>query len=497
MTMASILVVDDDRSVIQVFHRCFDNDSVAVWAAASAAEALEAIRRSPPDVVVLDVVLPDRSGLSTFEEIHSLDAELPVIFVTAAGTSHTVIEAMKLGALDYLLKPLDIAQVREVVAQAMKIRQLTTSPAKAADLEESEAAAADPLSGRCAAMQEIYKAIGRVAQQNVNVLIRGESGTGKELVARAIYQHSPRADRLFLAVNCAAIPEPLLESELFGHEKGSFTGAVARRAGKFEQCDGGTLFLDEVADMAPLMQSKVLRAIQEQQFERVGGNTTVKTDVRILAATNRNLEDMVAEGQFRADLYYRLNGYTIALPPLRERGEDIPVLIARFVRRFNQELGKSMTHVSPEAMQCLIHYPWPGNIRELQSVLKQAMLEAAGPILLPEFLPPELRRPTLPAAMSLITADGPAQPLDEYIEEQIRQGTASLYADSVEHVEDVLLTRVLRHTHGNQSRAAEILGITRGCLRSKIRAHGITVRQAVGIGTEASHAERSPAAADC
>ena len=250
---------------------------------------------------------------------------------------------------------------------------------------------ADALLGRCPAMQEVYKAIGRVAPQDVTVLILGESGTGKELVARAIYHYSSRAKGPFLAINCAAIPETLLESELFGHEKGAFTGADRKRIGKFEQCHGGTLFLDEIGDMTPLTQTKILRVLQEQEFERVGGNEPIKADVRVIAATNRDLEKMVAEGTFRGDLYYRLNVFTIKLPPLRERGDDLPLLAEHFVRRFGRELKKDVRGIAPEAMELLRRYPWPGNVRELQSVIKQALLQATGPVLLPEFLPAAVR----------------------------------------------------------------------------------------------------------
>ena len=243
-------------------------------------------------------------------------------------------------------------------------------------------------------MREVYKAIGRVAAQNVPVLITGESGTGKELVARAIYQHGPRAKAPFLALNCAAIPEQLLESELFGHEKGAFTGADRRRIGKFEQCHGGTLFLDEIGDMPLALQAKMLRLLQEQSFERVGGNETVRTDVRLIAATHRDLKAWSAEGKFRPDLYYRLGVFTIHLPPLRERGDDLPMLVQHYLRRFSRELGREVREVAPEALERLRNYSWPGNIRELQSVLKQALLQASGTVLLPAFLPELSGRPS-------------------------------------------------------------------------------------------------------
>ena len=397
--MPSLLIVDDDRSIIRIFQRCFEHSEVAVHSAASGAEAVAATAKLLPDVVVLDIVLPDQSGLTAYEEIRRQNPAIPIIFITAAGSSDTAIESMRFGAMDYLSKPLDLVKVREVIGQAIGIsHQIRASEssdeshaAKAAATASNAAVSNNVLIGHGPAMQEVYKAIGRVADQNINVLIRGESGTGKELVARAIHQHSHRAARNFLAVNCAAIPEALLESELFGHEKGAFTGAVGQRIGKFEECDGGTLFLDEVGDMPLVMQSKVLRALQEKEFQRVGGNQTIKSDAWIVAATNRDLDAMVADGEFRADLSYRLNGYSILLPPLRDRREDIPLLVEYYVRQYNEEFGKAITGISPEFMERMTQYSWPGNIRELQTVLKHAMLHAIGPILVPEFLPVEFR----------------------------------------------------------------------------------------------------------
>jgi two-component system nitrogen regulation response regulator GlnG len=466
------------------------NLDLEVLAAESATEAFELIASRHPSVVILDIVLPDQSGLASFEHIRQLDPQLPVIFITAAGSSDTVIEAMKQGAFDYLVKPLDVSQVRQLVEQALKIRRFMHVPVRTGELGDPEPMETDSLIGRCAAMQAVYKAIGRVAQQNIPILIRGESGTGKELVARAIYQHSPRSKGHFLAVNCAAIPETLLESELFGHEKGSFTGANGRRVGKFEQCNGGTLFLDEVGDMTPLMQSKVLRVLQDRRFERVGGNETIECDVWIVTATNRDLEAMVAHGQFRADLYYRLNGYPITLPPLRDRGSDIPLLVEHFLKLFAREFNKStLTEVSIDAMELLVRYPWPGNVRELQSTLRQAMLAATGPVLLPEFLPAEVRKPAGETEAAAAGADHPMHGLDSYIQERLRAGTTSLYADSVACLERILLDRVLHHTGGNQSQAALILGITRGSLRNKLREHGIRVTQSISLEGENEEAE--------
>jgi len=477
--MPSVLVVDDSPASVRILRTALEDIGCEVLSAACAGDGLRMIAEHHPDVVILDVVLPDQSGLESVEQIQRQDPRLPVIFITASGTSHTAIEAMKKGAFDYLLKPLDIAQVRHLVEQALKIRRFMHVPVRVSESEQHDSAEVDLLMGHCSAMQEVYKAIGRVAQQNIAVLIRGENGTGKELVARAIYQHGPRAKGHFLAVNCAAIPESLLESELFGHEKGAFTGAVSRRIGKFEQCHGGTLFLDEVGDMTPLMQSKVLRVLQDKRFERVGGTETIESDIWILAATNRDLEAMVAEGTFRADLYFRLNGFPITLPPLRERGSDIPLLVEHFLNLFARELGKSTTEVAPDAMEILMNYPWPGNVRELQSVLRQAMLQATGPVLLPEFFPAQLRKPSYAETGISTGAPSETHPLETFFDREISRGSQSLYADTTALVERMLLSRVLNHTRGNQSHAAKILGITRGSLRNKIREHGIRITQSI------------------
>jgi two-component system nitrogen regulation response regulator GlnG len=339
--------------------------------------------------------------------------------------------------------------------------------------EGPEEESADLLIGRCAAMQEVYKAIGRVAPQDVTVLLRGESGTGKELVARALYHYSKRADRPFLAINCAAIPENLLESELFGHEKGAFTGANQRRIGKFEQCNGGTLFLDEIGDMTPLTQTKVLRVLQDQQFQRVGGTEVIRTDVRLIAATNRDLETMVVTGDFRNDLYYRLNVCSIHLPSLLQRREDVPLLANYYLKRFNRELGKEVYRIAPEAMRWLEHYPWPGNVRELQSVLKQALLQATGPVLAPEFLPAVVRKERPPLISheeheSLTTTD-----LTSFVRERLDAGRTDLYEEYAALTERLLFLQVLGHTGGNLTQAARILGINRGTLRSRLEELGI------------------------
>ncbi|MGH7192671.1 MAG: sigma-54 interaction domain-containing protein, partial [Candidatus Saccharimonadales bacterium] len=319
----------------------------------------------------------------------------------------------------------------------------------------------------------------------------GESGTGKELVARALYHHSPRASARFLAINIAAVPETLLESELFGHEKGSFTGADSKRIGRFEQCSGGTLFLDEIGDMTALVQSKLLRLLQEQRFERVGGGETIETEVRVLAATNRDLEKMVADGDFRADLYYRLNGYTIKLPPLSERGDDVLMLLEHFLAKSTRDLGKDVQGIAPDALDLLLKYPWPGNVRELQSVVKQALLHTTGQVMMPECLPEEVRRVRRVAVPVGWPRAGGLKQLEHFIDDSLETGNDDLYAHSLAQLERYLFTRVLGHTAGNQSRAAKMLGITRGSLRNKIRLLKISIDQVVSVDDEEEPASAS------
>jgi two-component system nitrogen regulation response regulator GlnG len=480
--MPTLLVVDDEPSILLAFRRAFRDTGVQVQTAETAGEGIEAAGRLRPDVIILDIHLPDITGMEALRKLRELDARCPVIFITGRSTTDTAIEAMKLGAYEYLLKPLELAQLRQVVDRALEISRLMHVPAVVADAEPVDDRA-DAIIGRCPAMQEVYKAIGRVASQDVTVLIVGETGTGKELVARALYQHSRRGAGPFLAINCAAIPEHLLESELFGHEKGAFTGADRRRIGKFEQCDGGTLFLDEVGDMSPLTQTKMLRLLQERKLERVGGSETITVNVRLLAATNQDLEKLVAAGQFRQDLYYRLSVFTIHLPPLRERGNDVPLLTQHYLRRFSRELGKDIVGVAPEALALLQGYAWPGNVRELQSALKQALLRATGPVLAVEFLPASLQK----ANGQQVEASGgsaEALTLGPFVEEQLTAGTEVLYSETLRRMERGLLTRVLQHTGGNQLQAAKILGITRGSLRTKLRELGITIGRTVSDGQE-------------
>jgi two-component system nitrogen regulation response regulator GlnG len=471
------LVIDDEAAVCYSFRRVFGGEGVEVLTANTGAEGVAIVERQRPDVVVLDLQLPDGSGLDFFRRIQALDPRRPVIFVTAHGTTETAIEAMKNGAFDYLVKPVNLEAMSQLLARAFEAARLMNVPAVLPEAEPG-----DRIVGRSAVMQEMCKLIGRVAPQDVPVLILGESGAGKELVARAVYHHSRRADKPFLAINCAAIPETLLESELFGHEQGAFTGAHRRRIGKFEQCDGGSLFLDEIGDMSPALQAKMLRLLQDQRFERVGGNTTQQTQVRILTATNKDLEAEVVAGRFRKDLYYRLKVVTITVPPLRDRLEDLAELAHYFLFRFNRELGLDVRSIAPEALELMRAYAWPGNVRELQSALKQAMLHVTGPVLLPESLPREVQEQAAKGMSSAAptAAEGATESdLHRLIEQCLASAGGKVYEKVVAAVERVLFTRALQHTHGNLTRASELLGLYRATLRSKLRNLGLTVDKVV------------------
>ena len=473
--MAHLLLIDDDADLIpQQVRQSFPAPSHKVEVAATGKAGLERVRTHPPDVILLDLRLPDQSGLDVFQGIRNFDARIPVIFVTTTKTADTAIEAMKQGAFDYLFKPLDLGQVRKVVGEALEVSKRMRAPAVL--METSPDSDVDgAILGGCAAMGEVYKAIGRVAGQDVTVLITGETGTGKELIARAIYQHSSRAKAPFMALNCAAIPENLLESELFGHEKGAFTGADRRRIGKFEQCNNGTILLDEIGDMPLALQAKILRLLQEQAFERVGGSETVRTNVRLIAATHRDLKAMAAEGKFRPDLYYRLSVFTIHLPPVRERGEDVPMLVRHYVRRFSRELGREVSEIAPEAIERLRAHSWPGNMRELQSVLKQALLQAHGSVLLASFLP-EFSGSSAQSSTPVASLD---LELEAFIRQRLQPDSKDLYTEAHGELDKFLLTCVLEYVGGSQHQAARLLGIARQTLRLKLRELGIRVTQAV------------------
>ena len=511
--MTRILVIDDDRSVRHLVTSGLNgHQDFEIFAAADGSSGLRLMQEVQPHVALLDIFLPEYNGLELFRKIKALDSKLPVIFITGDTSSETAIEAMRAGAFDYLPKPLNIEQLRSLTTSAAEARRLMDEPV-ALPIGDADTGG-ERFVGKSKAMLEVFKSIGRVSAQNVTVLIRGESGVGKELVARALMNHSDRRDKPFVAVNCAAIPDQLLESELFGHEKGSFTGAERRRVGRFEQCDGGTIFLDEVGDMSTIIQGKVLRLLQEQQFERVGGNELITTSVRIIAATNRPLEEMVRKDSFRDDLLYRLNGFTIQLPPLRDRHEDVPPLLEYFLRRAKAEMNRpELTGISPEALNLLVAYDWPGNVRQLQSVVRQSLLSTTGTVIGPANLPDFVRNPGpkyVPSEKSigtLATAESvPARPsepapapaaavasseipekeregfsLDKFIEDRLASGSSKLYEEVLEQVERRLFARVLAETGGNQSRTSEILGITRGKVRDRIATFGIHMDRTISI----------------
>ena len=482
--MGKILIVDDDRAIRHLVTQAFNDTEHDVVAAEDVELALQLIREHEPDVVLLDIELPEITGFEAYDKIKALDSKLPVIYITGGGTSDTAIQAMKLGAFDYLLKPLELSQLREIADRAIEIRQLMSVPVEISGAV-SPSDKGDQIVGRSPKMQDVFKSIGRVAPQNVIVLVRGESGTGKELIARAIYQHSDRRNKPFLAVNCAAIPEQLLESELFGHEKGSFTGADRQRIGKFEQCDGGTIFLDEIGDMPGTLQSKMLRLVQQQEFQRVGGNETITVDVRIIAATNRNLEQMVNDGDYREDLLYRLNGYSINLPPLRERGEDLVALVEHFLARISRELNRDTQGIAPSALELLKAYQWPGNVRELEGVLRQTLLEASGTIISPEFLPEAIKTNSESNAHDddvKKNESGLPSNLKTFIQQRLDKKSSNVYSETLEMMERYLLTEVLTLSEGNQSETSRVLGITRGSLRHKIRSLGISIESKIESG---------------
>ncbi|WP_029246557.1 sigma-54-dependent transcriptional regulator [Schlesneria paludicola] len=475
--MATLLLIDDDPEIVaEQLRSTISGLGHRVEVARSGAEGLKKTANRPPDLIFLDLRLPDQSGLEVYQRVRQIDARIPVIFVTTAKGADAAIEAMKQGAYDYLFKPLDLHQLRHLIGEALEVSRRMREPAVVTETA-SDCDIEGAIVGNCTSMREVYKAIGRVAAQDVPVLITGESGTGKDAVARAIYQHGVRSRAPFLALNCAAIPENLLESELFGHEKGAFTGADRRRIGKFEQCNGGTIFLDEIGDMPLTLQPKILRVLQDQTFERVGGNETVRTDVRLIAATHRDLQVWSREGKFRSDLYYRLGVFAIDLPPLRDRGDDIEMLVRHFVKRFSRELSRDVRTVSPEAMSQLRDYGWPGNIRELQSLLKQALLRASGPVLLPGFLPEML----VGGSDSANPSSTPANDLnlESFIRERLHPDVTDLYDETHREVDRLLLKLALENSGGNQHQAARLLGIARQTLRLKLRELGMRVTQSV------------------
>ncbi len=477
--MSRILLVDDEAELLRNLRRLLAAEGYRVETAATAEEGLQRVEQRPPDLVLLDLRLPDGNGLELFGAIRRREPKLPVILMTAYGTTEDAIEATKQGAFDYVLKPFDVRELLAVVRQSLKAGGF-----RRARIEENGPPgrpARESLVGRSRAMQEVYKAIGRVAATDATVLIRGESGTGKELVARAIVAHSRRAERPFQVINCVAIPENLLESELFGYEKGAFTGAAQRRIGKIEQANGGTVFLDEIGDMPCGVQAKVLRLLQERSIERLGGRETIGVDVRILAATNRDLEAALREGRFREDLYYRLNVVTIPLPPLREHPEDIPILAEHFLRRFAAELGAVNPGITAAALEELRRRPWPGNVRELANVLQKALIFNRGtPVRAEDVLE------ALDAADPPAWGDPPGDEalLRRWARERLAEPAGKRRLEGLlARLEAVLVREALAMAGGNRSRAARLLGVSRPTLHARIEKYGLRLDVSV---TEAS-----------
>ena len=467
---ARILVADDEDSLRWVLEKGLRQAGYEVVAVKDGAAALTAFEAEPFDLVFLDVRMPGVDGLTALGRLREIHADAYVVVMTAHGTMDTAIQAMQRGAYDYLAKPFDLDEVLLLTERALTARRLTQEVTRLKtglqDVWEFGA-----IIGRHSRMQEVYKSIGRVAASDVTVLLRGESGTGKELVASAIHHYSRRAGRPFVAVSCAAIPATLLESEMFGHERGAFTDAKERRLGKLELAHGGTLYLDEIGDMPVELQTKLLRALQERTIERLGGQESIRVDVRVLAATNRDLEALMKEGRFREDLYYRLNVVSLTLPPLRERIEDVPFLVDHFLAKYGTELGERA--VATEALERLMGYGWPGNVRELENVIQHAMVMAGSGVILPEHLPIAPGSGPPPAAAGTLE-QLVEQKLAECVRGLGRRESANLYDLLIGLVERPLLRAVLRETGGNQLRAAALLGINRNTLRKKLRQLGLT-----------------------
>ncbi|RJP75023.1 MAG: sigma-54-dependent Fis family transcriptional regulator [Candidatus Abyssobacteria bacterium SURF_17] len=449
MSSEKILLVDDDSSLRKVLEFNLEQEGYAVMSASSGREALTLFDQQSPDVVITDIKMPGMDGIELLKEIKRRDIEALVIVITAFGTIDTAIDAMKLGAYDYITKPFNRDELKLIVRKALELHRLR-SRTRLLEAELVERFSFENIIGGSARMAEVFQMVRRVAPSNVTVLIKGESGTGKELVARAIHYNSPRAKGNFIAVNCSAIPENLIESELFGHKKGAFTGAVADKVGKFELSSGGTIFLDEVADLRFELQAKLLRVLQEKEIERVGDPRPIKVDIRVIAATNKNLEAMLKNGEFREDLYHRINVVPIALPPLRERSDDIPLLVHHFKNKFNE----TDCRIEPEALSALKGYAWPGNVRELENVVQRSLLLRKNP-----------DRLTVDDVPDHIRSAGTLAP--EFLFHIPDEGI------DLEQVERELLLYGLRKHGWNQTRAAKFLGITRQALIYRMEKYGL------------------------
>ena len=471
---ANILVVEDDSNIVDSLQEYLSNFNYSLDIAVSGAEALAKAVSGNYNLVLLDVHLPDFSGIEILKQIKEQKSSLPVIVMTGFISTDIAIESMKLGAHEFITKPFDLdhltGMINRLIQKTPPIQGLET-------FSKLPKPAEGTIIGMTPEMVEIAKIIGQVAATDASVLILGESGTGKELVARAIYANSLRADKPFLSVNCAALPETLLESELFGHEKGAFTGAYTRKLGKFEQCNAGTIFLDEVADMSLMTQSKVLRVLQEQEFERVGGNSTIKVDVRVIAATNKSLVNMIKENKFRVDLYYRLKVVSFYLPPLRERRPDIALLADHFMRAYAEQSNRTGLSISQEALKGLMRYPWPGNVRELENNVHSAVVMSKGDMLLPEHFP-ILTNETENVELDLsLVEDDYCKMFNEIIDKNFEKIVSvsgdHIYPHLNSALEKALISAALKYTKSNQVKSAELLGISRNTLRDRIAKYGL------------------------
>ena len=476
MSIQRILVADDEESIRWVLSKALKKKGFMVDLAEDGKQALSMFRSNPYDMAVLDIKMPGLQGLELLKQVKDEFPDLLVIIMTAESTMENAVAAMKNGAYDYLTKPFDLDALDAIILKAQKAAEVSEQIGHLKDELQEQYRFGRTIIGNSQPMQEVYKTLGRVAASDVTVLITGESGTGKELIARAVHFNSPRLGKPFLAINCAAIPRDLLESELFGHERGAFTGATERKTGKFEQANGGTLFLDEIGDMPLELQAKLLRVLQEKEITRTGGSQTMLIDVRIVAATNQNLGALVQGKQFREDLYYRLNVVPIALPPLRDRKEDIPAMVEFFLQRAQKEFGIQATEVSKDSLALLKRHHWPGNVRELENVIKRAALLSPNHVLMPADFPglfggqgQENQDESLEGLV--------ARKLENSLAQMDLQELDSLYEMVLHQVERPLINIILRQTRGNQVRTAEILGINRNTLRKKIKTLEIDVKR--------------------
>ncbi len=455
---ANIWIVDDDETIRYVLDRALGQRGFNVRQFENVAAIVEALGSDTPQAIITDIRLPDADGLSVLGTVEQLEKEVPVIAMTAYSDLDQAVKAFQHGVFDYLPKPFDLDQVISVVERAVAEHRTTT--------QAPQELVSDQLLGESAAMQEVFRTIGRLSRSDISVLITGETGSGKELVARALHQHSPRSRGPFVAINTAAVPSELLESELFGHERGAFTGAHSRRVGRFEEAAGGTLFLDEIGDMPLPLQTRLLRVLAEGEFHRVGGRDLLEADVRVIAATHQDLEQKIENGSFREDLYHRINVIHIALPPLRDRPEDIGLLTENFLARVARELGLDEKRLRPETLAALEAYDWPGNVRQLVNVCRQLCVMAPGEQIFPQDLPAEVSRPGVPP-----TEGGWGAALREWARRELQAGREDLMNRASFEMESILMEVALEETRGKRQKAAGILGVGRNTLTRKLKQH--------------------------